>query len=120
MDTNIMSILLFGSLTLFLLMAIIIKIDQYVRYKRIERRVVGILKEKNKKGYSFISTIALSNELNIIPKKIRDICYKSPRIRRNIREKECWTLLDVDVKLQPKSQDNQNLQRINVTSIDDA
>jgi len=62
-------------------------------FSREEKKIIDFLKKENvTSGENFRSTIIISNGVNLPYERIRYICARSKKIRRNAKEKESWTL----------------------------
>lgn len=44
-------------------------------------------------GFTFRSTEAISSHTKVPAERVEELCLRHPRIRRNEKEKESWTLL---------------------------
>ena len=53
-----------------------------------------LLKSKTGTDFTFRSTESISSHTKIPEKRVADLCGKHPRIRRNEKEKQSWTLAD--------------------------
>lgn len=53
-----------------------------------------LLDSRSTTGYTFRSTEAISSHTKIAENRVAKLCSKHPKIRRNEKEKQSWTLLD--------------------------
>ncbi len=66
----------------------------FLRDKKVENKIIEFLEKSQKEyGYEYRTTHAISSEINISEEKIRNLCNKSKRIKRNQKEKETWRLI---------------------------
>ena len=67
--------------------------SKYINFYLEEKIIVDFLKESVKSSkYTFRSTIIICNAVNLPEERVRYICHRSKKIRRNEKEKESWTL----------------------------
>ena len=67
--------------------------SKYFNFYQEEKIIVDFLKESVKSSkYTFRSTIIICNAVNLPEERVRYICHRSKKIRRNVKEKESWTL----------------------------
>lgn len=70
-------------------------VSKYINFYQEEKIIVDFLKESIKSPKSpkgFRSTIIICNAVNLPEERVRYICSRSKKIRRNEKEKESWTL----------------------------
>jgi flavin-dependent dehydrogenase len=52
-----------------------------------------LLASKTETSFSFRSTEAISSHTKLSEKRVAELCSKHPKIRRNEKEKQSWTLI---------------------------
>ena len=68
-------------------------VSKYINFHQEEKIIVNFLKEAIKEYHKgFRSTIIICNAVNLPEERVRYICNRSKKIRRNEKEKESWTL----------------------------
>jgi len=68
-------------------------VSKYINFYQEEKIIVDFLKESIKSSkYTFRSIIIICNAVNLPEERVRYICSRSKKIRRNEKEKESWTL----------------------------
>ena len=70
-------------------------VSKYINFYHEEKIIVDFLKESIKSSKypkGFRSTIIICNAVNLPEERVRYICNRSKKIRRNEKEKESWTL----------------------------
>ena len=73
--------------------AIILGVFGWLKFKRDENIVTKFLKNSGvETGHTFRTTHAISSATNLRCERIKKVCSKSPRIKRNEKEKELWKL----------------------------
>lgn len=73
--------------------AIILGVFGWLKFKRDEKIVTKFLEDsKVETGHAFKSTHAISSAINLSHERIKKVCNKSPKIKRNEKEKESWKL----------------------------
>lgn len=76
-----------------LAVVLILGLFGWLKFKRDEKIVARFLKDSGvETNHRFRSTQALSSATNLSEERIRKVCSKSTRIRRNQKEKESWKL----------------------------
>jgi hypothetical protein len=53
-----------------------------------------LVKSQTATGYTFRSTAAIASDTRLPEERVAVLCAKHPRIRRNAKEKQSWTLAD--------------------------
>jgi hypothetical protein len=53
-----------------------------------------MLDSKSRTDFDFRSTSAIASHTKLPPERVAALCARHPKIRRNEKEKESWTLLD--------------------------
>jgi hypothetical protein len=53
-----------------------------------------MLGSRSRTGYTFRSTEAISSHTKISEKRVAALCARHPRIRRNEKEKQSWTVVE--------------------------
>jgi hypothetical protein len=53
-----------------------------------------LLTSKTGTRFNFRSTVAISSHTKLSEKRVADLCSKHPKIRRNEKEKQSWTLAE--------------------------
>lgn len=65
----------------------------WIKFKRDEKIVTDFLKKSGvETNHTFRSTHAISSATNLSEERIRKVCSKCSRIRKNQKEKESWKL----------------------------
>jgi hypothetical protein len=73
--------------------ALILGIFGWLKFKRDEKVVTRFLKNSGvETDHIFRKTHAISSATNLSQERIRKVCSKSSKIRRNQKEKESWKL----------------------------
>jgi hypothetical protein len=72
---------------------LILGIFGLLKYKRDEKIVTRFLENSGiETSHTFRTTHAISSATNLSERRIRNVCNKSSRIRRNKKEKGSWEL----------------------------
>jgi hypothetical protein len=73
--------------------AIILGLFGWLKFKRDEKIVAKFLQNSGvETPHTFRTTHAISSSTNLRKERIRKVCSKSSKIRRNQKEKESWKL----------------------------
>ncbi len=74
---------------------IIIGFVKMVKNKSDTNKIISFLQTSlNTTGYTFRSNHAISSDTNLPEERVRNLCSKSKKIKRNTNEKESWQLVD--------------------------
>ena len=72
---------------------IILGVFGWLKFKRDEKIVTRFLKSaKVEPGHAFRSTRAISSAINLSHERIKKVCSKSQKIKRNEKEEDSWRL----------------------------
>lgn len=72
---------------------IINSVSKYINFYQEEKIIVDFLKKSIKStDWTFRSTIIICNAVNLPEERVRYICNRSKKIRRNELKRETWTL----------------------------
>jgi len=72
---------------------LILGIFGWLQFRRDEKIVTEFLKKSGvETSHTYRTTHAISSVTNLSKKRIRKVCSKSPRIKRNKKEKESWKI----------------------------
>lgn len=72
---------------------IILGVFGWLKFKRDEKIVTEFLKKAEvETGHAFRSTHAISSAIDLSHERIKKVCSKSPKIKRDEKEKESWKL----------------------------
>ena len=76
-----------------LIAAFVFSVINIIRFKVYESKIVDyLLKSRRDTPHSFRSTNAISSDINLSEDRIRKVCGKSKKVRRNQKSKESWCL----------------------------
>lgn len=80
-----------------LIVAFLIWLISWLRSNNDTKKIISYMEESREKtSHVFKSTHAISSAINISEEKVRKICSKNTKIKRNEKEKEkeSWRLID--------------------------
>ena len=73
--------------------ALLLWFISFIRLKADESKIVKFLMKSQKETqHTLRSTNAISSDLNLSEDRLRKICSKSKKVRRNQKDKESWCL----------------------------
>lgn len=66
---------------------------RFLRNVKDTKKIINYLKNsKEKTGYSFRSNHAIASDTHLTEERVRTLCSRSKKVKRNEKEKESWKL----------------------------